>query len=94
MRFCRDRATQFTRPKVDVTDNDPPVPDTAPVRRRVLLDFDGRTWTVYEAALTYDRRGTLSLVFESTEIVRRVRTFPADWHALSHAELIALSETS
>ena len=82
-------------PKEDVTDKDPPVPNTAPVvHRRVIHDLVGRIWTVYEAALTYDRRGTLSLVFESNDIVRRVRNFPPDWSALSHEELLALSETS
>jgi hypothetical protein len=47
---------------------------------------------VYELPpLTYDRRSTTSLVFESDNFIRRVRDFPADWRKLSDDELLALS---
>jgi hypothetical protein len=39
----------------------------------------------------YDRRGGTSLIFESTDIVRRVRNFPADWTELSDPALYELS---
>lgn len=49
-------------------------------------------WTVYEHVPAYDRRGTPTLVFESPEVVRRVRAFPPDWHSLSDDALAALAE--
>lgn len=58
--------------------------------RRILVD--SVTWLVYELPpLTYDRRSTTSLVFESDNFIRRVRDFPADWRKLSDDELLALS---
>lgn len=47
-------------------------------------------WLVYELLIPYDRRGP-TLVFESESIVRRVRTYPADWRELPDDELFALS---
>ena len=48
-------------------------------------------WSVYEATDLYDRRRGPALVFESAEVMRRVRLFPADWRALDDAALFALS---
>jgi hypothetical protein len=47
------------------------------------LVADGKTWSVYEMNGIDDP----SLIFESLKIVRRVRTFPTNWHDLSDAEL-------
>jgi hypothetical protein len=55
------------------------------------LFIDGMPWLVYELPSTFDRRHAPSLVFESEQAVRRVRTYPADWRSLSDAELWALS---
>lgn len=57
---------------------------------RVLL-VSGVRWTVYEHAIVYDRRATVTLVFESIELIRRVRTFPPDWRHLSDEALFSLS---
>lgn len=62
----------------------------SPIRRV----SDGRQlWTVYEHTPDYDRRSGPTLVFDSPEVVRRVRTFPPDWHRLPDHELLALSES-
>jgi hypothetical protein len=61
-------------------------------RRRVLLDAEGRKWTVFESTLPYDRRGTCTLVFESVDVMRRVRDFPPDWFERSDDALLALSD--
>jgi hypothetical protein len=53
---------------------------------------DHELWFVGERlARTSDIRRTLHLVFESDGIIRRVRTFPADWRDLSDDELWKLS---
>ena len=53
---------------------------------------DEHQWIVYEvAAPSFDRRGGAHLIFESPEVVRRVRLFPSDWKTLSDGELYALS---
>jgi hypothetical protein len=54
--------------------------------------FEGIPWLVYELApAPFDRRNTTSLVFETENTVRRVRTFPAGWRDLSDDALVALS---
>lgn len=45
-------------------------------------------WAVYESSAPSDGP---SLIFESSRIVRRVRTYPADWRELTDEALIALS---
>ena len=51
-------------------------------------------WLVYELpANPFDRRSSLTLVFETDDTMRRVRSFPADWRALSDVDLFALSWT-
>ena len=59
--------------------------------RRIVIDGNGRKWLVYEAPLAYDRRFS-SLVFESDDIVRRFRNFPAEWATLSVEALVQLGE--
>jgi hypothetical protein len=57
-----------------------------------VLWIDGVRWIVREAEPpTYDRRAGRSLIFESEEIVRRVRAYPADWFDLPEAQLFRLS---
>lgn len=50
----------------------------------------GEDWLVYELLMPYDRRGP-TLVFESENIVRRVRSYPPNWRDLPDLELFALS---
>ena len=58
--------------------------------RQIIVD--GLPWLVYELpAAPFDRRSTSSLVFESDNTMRRVRSFPASWRALSDDDLFALS---
>ena len=66
--------------------------DRSKIRR---FNSDDHQWIVYEvAAPPFDRRGGTHLIFESPEVVRRVRLFPSDWKTLSDAELYALSVVS
>jgi hypothetical protein len=60
---------------------------------RTFKDRDGVWWRVFElpAHRTPDARWERCLIFESEQIVRRVRAFPDDWYTLSAAELEALS---
>jgi len=58
------------------------------------LHVDGAPWLVYELpANPFDRRSSLTLVFETDDTMRRVRSFPANWRTLSDADLFALSWT-
>jgi hypothetical protein len=60
-------------------------------RTRHLM-HDGVEWMVYERSWgDYDRRSATKLVFESDAAVRVVRSFPAQWYALTDDELVALS---
>jgi hypothetical protein len=60
---------------------------------RVIVVNEVR-WLVYEHAPTLDRRAGPTLVFETDDVMRRVRTFPADWRDLSDARLYELSWTT
>lgn len=77
--------------------SEPPIPaqsaqDSSTPPSRSFVDEDGAHWTVYEQAFgDYDRRSSLSLVFNSEFAVRRVRNYPANWLELSERELILLS---
>ncbi|MFI5228756.1 MAG: hypothetical protein ACHQWU_06790 [Gemmatimonadales bacterium] len=63
-------------------------------RRRTFTDSDGRRWRVREVPNpSYDRRGGTCLIFESTDTLRRVRTFPPEWYDMSDAALLELSNT-
>jgi len=67
---------------------------------RDLARLNGRTvisggveWRVYELPPgVYDRRGSASLVFESSDAFRRVRDFPANWRGLDDEVLYAVSQ--
>jgi hypothetical protein len=67
---------------------------------RDLARLNGRTvisagveWRVYELPPgVYDRRGSPSLVFESSDAFRRVRDFPTNWRALDDERLYAVSQ--
>jgi hypothetical protein len=55
------------------------------------LSVDGQSWIVREvAAPSFDRRGGTHLLFESLEVIRRVRVFPTNWQELDDAALYAL----
>ena len=58
--------------------------------RRIIAP-DGVQWWVYELDLRADREGA-SLVFESENVVRRLRVFPVDWRELSDATLADLCQ--
>jgi hypothetical protein len=58
-----------------------------------VLDAAGTFWTVCEVAYTLDRRSGRSLVFESEGAVRRVRTYPEEWHSLSDEKLAQLVDS-
>jgi hypothetical protein len=65
--------------------------DSDAVQRR-FLDEEGRSWRVREARVPpYDRRNGVVLLFESNEVLRIVRDYPANWHTLSNADLMQLS---
>ena len=55
------------------------------------LEVDDDVWFVYEVGPAYDRRGS-SLVFESEELVRRVRAYPPNWRDLTDADLALLMD--
>jgi hypothetical protein len=59
---------------------------------RAVRDEQGFTWFVQEIRdWGYDRRASLSLVFTSDDVMRRVRDYPPNWIELSDDELIAVS---
>ena len=58
--------------------------------RRIVV-VNGVVWTVRLIASQYDRRRS-DLIFETDSVIRRVRSYPVDWHTLSDAELLAVSE--
>ena len=61
----------------------------------LVISVDHEEWRIYELApASYDRRGSNTLVFESDGVMRRVRSYPADWRSLSPRELLALSWTA
>ena len=56
------------------------------------IRVNGREWTIREVvAPEYDRRAGTNLIFEASDIVRRVRCFPENWRELSEADLAELS---
>lgn len=61
-------------------------------RVRRLFATDGREWHVRECVSPYERGlgAGISLIFESTDVARRVTTFPASWIECSDDELMAL----
>ncbi len=70
-------------------------PLTTPIAfRRIIREPDGREWLVREVSHAYDRRSSTALVFERSEVIRKVRTFPTNWRTMSDEALIALSLTT
>jgi hypothetical protein len=55
---------------------------------RSFIDKQGVSWRVFRRQVDGDDD---CLIFESDSAYRRVRTFPADWRALSSEELSRLS---
>ena len=67
-------------------------PARAPVKVRTLV-AEGLRWIVREVpAPPFDRRGGTHLLFDGELVMRRLRSFPADWYDLSDDELYALSD--
>jgi hypothetical protein len=64
--------------------------DRAHVRR--ITDPQGRQWVVREKVMSYDRRSSRVLVFETQEVIRVVRVYPGDWYMLAVEELLEVSE--
>lgn len=68
--------------------------DIARARKEArILRIEGQRWLVYELPSTYDRRSS-SLVFETENLVRRVRNYPENWRELLDADLLPLMERS
>jgi hypothetical protein len=60
-----------------------------------VFSADGLRWTVRELqAPPFDRRGGTHLMFDGELIMRRIRTFPADWYELTDVALYALCDQS
>jgi len=60
--------------------------------RQIVIE--GVPWLVFELPPgPFDRRSTPSLLFESENTVRRVRSYPTDWRDLPEAALFELSWT-
>lgn len=61
----------------------------------LVITIDHEEWRIYELApAPYDRRGANTLVFESDGVMRRIRSFPANWRELPADALLALSWTA
>jgi len=68
--------------------------DIARARKEArILRIEGQRWLVYELPSTDDRRSS-SLVFETENLVRRVRNYPENWRELLDADLLPLMERS
>ena len=67
-------------------------PERPRIRTRQLVDDYDRIWTVRERVDDLkghpDRR---SLVFDGTDMMRRLWVYPDDWFELSDEDLLALS---
>lgn len=60
-------------------------------RIRRFLGPGAIEWRVHEAPLpAFDRRSGNCLIFQTAEIARRVRDYPANWFVLSDLELASL----
>ena len=61
----------------------------------LVITIDHEEWRIYELPpSSYDRRGSNTLIFESDGVMRRVRSFPADWRELDVDALLSLSWTA
>jgi hypothetical protein len=75
----------------EVSDRAEARPSHCETRSRTVWG-DGAQWLVREAEYPVeDRRSGRSLIFETDEIIRRVRHYPVDWFALADDELYRLS---
>ena len=59
--------------------------------RSRTVEGGGHYWRVYEATYPGVNRGRGSLIFDAETVVRRVRTYPADWFEASDSDLYNLS---
>ena len=59
---------------------------------REILDPTGRSWSVNERVCGENHLGHPVLVFDCHEMVRVVRSYPADWAVLSDLALLAHAE--
>jgi hypothetical protein len=59
---------------------------------RVVQDLIGSRWRIYEMRPVLDRRQGPVLVFESDDVVRRIRNCPDDWETMADQDLLALVE--
>src|SRR3954469_11190249 len=91
--YCKPSFVRTNRPPPteqrpvtnDVRQHDPP--------RRYFRDEDGRNWEVrLEPMPAFDRRAGHCLIFESLDIIRRVRSVPGNWFDLNESELRELSQ--
>jgi len=62
-----------------------------PGRVRRFVDDAGVAWRVFEHVPEVGRRGQPSLIFESSNVLRRVRGYPENWHELADDQLTRLS---
>lgn len=64
------------------------------VGSRVLVDPQGRAWTVYEADAAHvpGARALHCLIFDTTGHCFRVWRYPIDWRELTTSELLALGQ--
>lgn len=61
-------------------------------RTRVIVDDDGRIWTVEQLRPgPTDPIQKPSLLFTTDNLMRRIRAFPDNWHSLADTDLYALS---
>jgi hypothetical protein len=58
---------------------------------RRLRDASGVDWHVYECPRCAWEPDVMTLVFDSAGIMRRVCSYPADWHELRDDQLLGLS---
>ena len=71
----------------------PPRTVSEPSRHVRSVQVDGVQWTVHEIlAPAFDSRGEPHLLFESDQILRRLREYPRNWHLLSDVDLFALTD--
>ena len=60
-------------------------------REAIHVTTGGIRWCVYEVPATaMDRRSTPSLVFETDDVVRRIRNYPPEWRDLTEEDLVRL----
>ena len=62
-----------------------------PRPHRYIRDVTGIDWRVYERPRCASQPHVMTLVFDSASVVRRVCTYPTDWHRLRDEELLQLS---